>query len=115
MKRLHNTLRNLCLLLTFIAVGSFVSSRALGDDIPTFSDPDVNTFVKTYAQFCNDYLEAYKAVKAGDNSKITALQARLPELQSQAAQVAGKVKPDETTKFQTFVTACAQKLVDATK
>jgi hypothetical protein len=115
MKRFLHTLRNLCLVLTVIAVGSFVAGRALGDDIPTFSDPDVNTFVKAYSQFCDDYLEAYKAVKAGDNTKITALQAKLPELQSQAAAVAGKVKPDETTKFQTFVTACAQKLVDATK
>jgi hypothetical protein len=98
-----------------MAVGSFVTNRALGDDIPTFSDPDVTAFVKTYAQFVDDYLVAYQAVKAGDNTKITALQAKLPALQSQAAQVAGKVKPEETTKFQTFVTACAQKLVDATK
>jgi hypothetical protein len=115
MKRFSNTLRNLCLALALITVGSFVSSRALGDDIPTFSDQEVNTFVKAYSQFVDDYLEAYKAVKAGDNSKITALQAKLPELQSEAAQVAGKVKADEATKFQTFVTACAQKMVDATK
>jgi hypothetical protein len=115
MKKFYNTLRNLCLVLALMAVGGFVTSRALGDDIPTFSDQEVNTFVKTYAQFVNDYLDAYQAVKAGDNSKITALQAKLPELQSQAAQVAGKVKPDEAAKFQTFVTGCAQKIVDAMK
>jgi hypothetical protein len=115
MKKIHYTLRNLCLVLALIAVGSFVTSRALGDDIPTFSEPEVNTFVKSYAQFVSDYLDAYKAMKTGDNSNITALQAKLPELQSEATQVAGKVKPDEATKFQTFVTGCAQKIVDAMK
>jgi hypothetical protein len=115
MKKLYYTLRNLCLVIACMAVGSFIASRALGDDVPTFSDPAVNTFVKTYAQFVSDYLDAYKAMKTGDNSKITALQTKLPELQSEASQVAGKVKPDEATKFQTFVTGCAQKIVDATK
>jgi hypothetical protein len=115
MKKFYYTLRNLCLVVAFVAVGSFVASRALGDDIPTFSEPEVNTFVKTYAQFVSDYLDAYKAMKTGDNSKITALQAKLPELQSEATQVAGKVKPDEATKFSTFVSGCAQKIVDAMK
>ena len=87
----------------------------MGDDVPTFSDPDVTNFAKTYSQFVDDYVDACKAVKAGDNTKITALQARAPELQAQAAQVAGKLKPEESTKFQTFVTACTQKMVDAMK
>ena len=115
MNKLHYTLRNLCLVIAFLAVGSFVASRALGDDLPTFSEPEVNAFVKTYAQFVIDYLDAYKAMKAGDNSKITALQAKLPELQKEAGEVAGKVKPDEAQKFQTFATGCAQKIIDAMK
>jgi hypothetical protein len=115
MKKMYYTLRTLCLVFTLMVTGSFVTSRALGDDVPTFSDPDVTNFVKTYAQFVNDYIGAYKAAKAGDNTKINALQAKAPELQAQAAQVAGKLKPEESPKFQTFVTACSQKMLDAMK
>lgn len=115
MKNMYYTLRTLCLALTLMVTGSFVTSRALGDDVPTFSDPDVTNFVKTYSDFVNDYIDAYKAAKAGDNSKITALQAKAPQLQAQAAQVAGKLKPEESSKFQTFVTACSQKMLDAMK
>jgi hypothetical protein len=115
MKALGYSIRNLSVILTLVVVGSFVSSRALGDDIPQFSDPDVTAFVKSYAQFTTDYVEACKAVKAGDNSKMTALQSKAPEIQSQAAQMAGKVKADEASKFQAFVAACAQKIVDARK
>jgi hypothetical protein len=115
MKKMYYTLRTLCLVFTLMVTGSFVTSRALGDDVPTFSDPDVTNFAKTYSQFVDDYIDAYKAAKAGDNTKITALQAKAPELQAQAAQVSGKVKPEESSKFQTFVTACSQKMLDAMK
>jgi hypothetical protein len=115
MKKMYYTLRTLCLVFTLMVTGSFVTSRALGDDVPTFSDPDVTNFVKTYSDFVNDYIDAYKAAKAGDNSKITALQAKAPQLQAEAAQVAGKLKPEESSKFQTFVTACSQKMLDAMK
>jgi hypothetical protein len=115
MKKFYYPLRTLCLVFALMVTGSFVASRALGDDVPTFSDPDVTNFAKTYSDFVNDYIDAYKAAKAGDNSKITALQAKAPQLQAQAAQVAGKLKPEESSKFQTFVTACSQKMLDAMK
>ena len=115
MKTFYSRFQNLFLILAVMVTGSLVANRAFGDDIPTFSDPDVTNFVKTYSQFVDDYVEAYKAVKAGDNTKITALQARAPQLQAQAAQVAGKLKPEESSKFQTFVTACSQKMLDAMK
>ena len=69
--------------------------RLFADDIPTFSDPDLNIFVKSYAQFVIDYVDAYKAAKSGDNSKLQALQSRTGELQAQAAEIPGKIKPDE--------------------
>src|ERR1700740_1908770 len=115
MKALSYSIRNLFVILTLVAVGSFVSSRALGDDIPQFSDPDVNAFVKTYAQFTTDYVEACKAVKEGDNSKMSALQPKTRQIQSQAAQMGGQEKADEAPKFQAFVSACTQKIVDAMK
>ena len=117
MKKLSNTVRNLCLALALIAVGSFVTARALGDDIPTFSDPDVTSFCKSYAQFVDDFIDAYKAAKAGDTSKATALQSKAPELQAKAAQLAssGKLKTDEQSKYLAFVQAYSQKMVDALK
>ena len=115
MKTLPYSLRNLLLALALIVSASLVTTRAFGDDIPTFSDPDLNNFVKSYAQFVNDYVEACKAAKSGDTSKVTALQPRAQELQTQAAQVAGKLKPDEAPKFQTFIATYTQKITDALK
>jgi Ca2+-binding EF-hand superfamily protein len=115
MKAFSYSIRNLFVILTLVATGCFISSRALGDDIPQFSNADVNAFVKNYAQFTSDYVDACKAVKTGDSSKMTALQSKAPELQAQASQMAGKVTADEATKFQTFISACAQKIVDAMK
>jgi hypothetical protein len=91
------------------------TARAFADDLPTFSDPDVNTFVKTYAQFVDDYITALKAAKAGDNSKLAGVQTKAGELQTQATQATGKLKPDESEKFQKFVASCSQKIVDAVK
>jgi hypothetical protein len=91
----------------------FIASRVLADDLPSFSEPEVNTFVKSYAQFVDDYITAYKAAKSGDSSKVQALQAKSPELQAQGAQLVGKVKPDETEKFKAFITSCVQKILAA--
>ena len=113
MKAFSYSIRNLFVILTLVVTSSFMAGRVLGDDVPQFSDPDVNTFVKTYTQFTSDYVEACKAVKAGDSSKMTALQSKAPELQAQAGQVAGKLKADEASKFQTYISACAQKIVEA--
>jgi len=92
-----------------------LTARVFADDVPTFSDPDVNTFVKSYAQFVDDYVAALKAAKTGDNSKLSGVQARAGDLQSQATQASGKLKADENAKFQAFVATCTQKITDATK
>ncbi len=101
----------LTLLLVFFALGT----RLFADDIPTFNDPDVNAFVKSYAQFVIDYVDAYTAAKTGDNSKLQALQSKSRELQAQAAQIPGKIKPDEAEKFSTFIGRCSEKISDVTK
>jgi methionine synthase II (cobalamin-independent) len=87
-----------------------LAGRVFADDIPTFSEPEVNAFVKSYAQFADDYVVAYQAMKAGDNSKLQALHARAPALQQEAAQMSGKLKPDETATFSTFISKCVQKI-----
>src|SRR5258708_27071344 len=96
-------------LATAFSVFTF-SARALADDLPPFSDPDVNTFVKTYAQFVDDYITAIKAAKTGDNSKLADVQTKAGTLQSQATQAAGKLKPDESGNFQQFVVTCPHKI-----
>jgi hypothetical protein len=113
MKAFSYSIRNLFVILTLVVTGCFISSRALGDDIPQFSDPDVTAFVKAYAQFTSDYIDACKAVKTGDSSKMTALQSKAPELQAQASQMAGKVKADEAPKFQAFISDSTKKIVAA--
>jgi|GEM_PF-3450852 hypothetical protein len=79
-------------------------------DIPTFSEPEVNAFVKTYSEFADEYVVAYRAMKAGDNSKMQALQSKSAQLETESAKLAGKLKPNETDKFNAFVTSCAQKI-----
>jgi len=90
-----------------------IAGRVLADDLPSFSEPEVNTFVKSYAQFVDDYVVAYKAAKSGDASKMQALQEKAPELQAQGAQLAGKIKPDEIDKYKGFITNCMQKIAAA--
>ena len=85
------------------------ADRVLAEEIPTFSAPEVNTFVKSYSDFADEYVAAYKAMKAGDSSKIQELQSKSSELETEAAQITGKLKPNETDKFNAFVTSCAQR------
>ena len=88
-----------------------LTGRALADGLPTFSDPVVNTFVKTYSQFVDSYVDA---AKTGDTAKLTGIQAKESELQQQLAQLTqpnGKVKPDESAQFQTFLATYKQKIL----
>jgi hypothetical protein len=103
-------------LIRTIGTGLFALSlltaadRVLAEDIPTFSAPEVNTFVKSYSEFADQYVAAYKALKAGDRSKIQELQSKSSELETEAANVTGKLKPEETDKFNAFVTSCTQRI-----
>jgi hypothetical protein len=108
----RSALHPLCV-IAFVVL-SF-ASRIFADEVPTFSDPDVTAFVKNYAQFVHDYEDAYKEMKAGNNSKVQALQAKSTELQTEAGNVSTKVKPDEAQRFTDFIQKCAQKLLDITK
>lgn len=96
-----------CTLLFFVLA---FGTRLFADDIPAFGDPDVNSFVKSYAQFVTDYVDAYKTAKTGDNSKLQALEPKSRELQVQAAQIAGKIKPNEAEKFSAFIGRCSEKI-----
>jgi hypothetical protein len=88
-----------------------LSGHAFADGLPTFSDPAVNTFVKTYSQFVDSYVDA---AKTGDTAKLAGIQAKESELQQQLAQLTqpnGKVKQDEGAKFQTFLATYKEKIL----
>src|SRR3981189_2207887 len=85
------------------------TGRAFADSLPTLSDPVVNTFGKTYAQFIDSY---FYAAKTGDTARLAGIQAKESELQQQLAQLTqpnGKVKQDEDEKSQNFLAASKQK------
>ncbi|HEY4783657.1 MAG TPA: hypothetical protein VIH54_17700, partial [Chthoniobacterales bacterium] len=87
------------------------TGRAFADSLPTFSDPVVNTFVKTYAQFIDSYVDA---AKTGDTARLASIQAKESELQQQLAQLTqpnGKVKQDEAEKLQNFLAAYKDKIL----
>jgi hypothetical protein len=87
------------------------ADRTWADSLPTFSDPAVNTFVKTYSQFVDSYVDA---AKTGDTTKLTGIQAKESELQQQLAQLSqpnGKVKQEETEKFQNFLATYKEKIL----
>jgi hypothetical protein len=98
------------LLATAIAVFG-ITDRARADSLPTFSDPGVNTFVKTYSQFVDSYVDA---AKTGDTARLTGIQAKEAELQQQLAQLTqpnGKLKPEEAEKFQNFLATYKEKIL----
>jgi hypothetical protein len=85
--------------------------RATADSLPTFSDPVVNTFVKTYSQFVDSYVDA---AKTGDSARLTTIQAKESELQQQLGQLTqpnGKVKQEEGEKFQNFLATYKEKIL----
>src|SRR6266436_2853156 len=87
------------------------TGRAFADSLPTFSDPVVNTFVKSYSQFVDSYVDA---AKTGDTAKLAGIQAKESELQQQLAQLTqpnGKVKQDEGASFQTFLATYKEKIL----
>ncbi len=111
-----------CVALAMFAVVSVVRA----DDVPTFSDPDVTAFARSYGDFTTEYISIMKdymaAAKSGDSSKMQAsgtkvqdLQTKAADLQTQSTKLATKLKPEETEKFSTYLQGCAQKMVDALK
>ena len=86
------------------------------DELPKFSDPAVNSFVQSYAQFVNDYIQAYQAAKTGNNSQFVQLQKRIEPLEKQIATITDKLKSNsgEVEKYEAFVSAYTKKMIDAT-
>jgi hypothetical protein len=99
-------------LLLALALGNGFSvfslaGSALADELPTFGDPAVNSFVKTYSQFVDSYVDA---AKTGDASKLATVQAKEAEIQQQFTLAIGKLRPEEAEKFQPFLARSKDKI-----
>jgi peptidoglycan hydrolase CwlO-like protein len=87
------------------------------DELPKFSDADVNSFVSDYATFVTKYIQAYQAAKAGNLSQFTQLKTQVQPLQDKVTKVAEKLrsKPEETQRYEQFIADYTEKMIDATK
>jgi hypothetical protein len=83
--------------------------------LPNFSNPDVNTFIKTYEQFAIDYLDAIKAMNNGDDSKIQAMADRSATMLDTIPTIAALLKEDEKAKYAAYLNGWKEKLEAATK
>jgi peptidoglycan hydrolase CwlO-like protein len=91
--------------------------RVQADDLPKFSDSEVNNFVNQYADFVGKYIEAYKAAKTGNASAFDQLKTQVQPLQNKVSTVADKLKsnPAEVQKYEEFIATYTEKMIDATK
>lgn len=126
--RLFLLRRHLALFALSLALAcvTFAGTVRADDAPPTFNDPDVTAFVKSYGDFADHYSANMKdymaAVKSGDTAKMQAGAAKMQadtsksaEIQAKASAMTGKIKPDEVQKFSAYLQKCAQKMADAAK
>jgi flagellar biosynthesis chaperone FliJ len=87
------------------------------DELPQFSDAEVNQFVSQYAELVTKYIQAYQAAKAGNPSAFDQLKTQVKQLQDEVAKVAEKLrsKPEEAQRYEQFIADYTEKMVDATK
>lgn len=111
------------LALALFALGGIVRAE---DAAPTFSDPEVTAYAKSYGEFTDHYAANMKnylaAVKSGDTAKMQEAAKKVQEdttksaeIQTKSATISSKVKPDEVQKFSGYLQKCAQKMADAAK
>lgn len=87
------------------------------EELPKFSDAEVNQFVSQYADLVTKYIQAYQAAKAGNPSAFEQLKTQVKQLQDEVDKVAEKLrsKPDEVLRYEQFIATYTQKMIDATK
>src|SRR5258708_3717522 len=87
------------------------------DELPKFSDAEVNQFVSQYADLVTKYIQAYQAAKAGNLSQFTQVKTQVKQLQDQVTKVAEKLrsKPEETQRYEQFIADYTEKMITATK
>jgi membrane-bound lytic murein transglycosylase B len=105
------------LLIAAMSTLALSASPAKADELPKFSDAEVNQFVSQYADFVTKYIQAYQAAKAGNPAAFDQLKAQVQQLQDEVAKVAEKLKakPEEAQRYEEFIASYAEKMIDASK
>lgn len=87
------------------------------DELPKFSDAEVNQFVSQYADFVTKYIQAYQAAKTGNPAAFEQLKTQVQQLQDEVAKVAEKLKakPEEAQRYEQFIANYTEKMIDASK
>ena len=111
--------------LKWFCIGTFATALLVvlfpksvwADELPKFSDAEVNGFVSDYAAFVTKYIQAYQAAKAGNPSQFAQLKTQVKQLQDQVTKVAEKLrsKPDDAQRYEQFIADYTEKMIDATK
>jgi hypothetical protein len=114
MKKRFYSIRGARAVLPLLVVAAF-ARPGLSDEIPRFTDPDVNVFVEAYIRFVKDYAEVCREARNGDTSKLAPLEVRSRELQARAAEMPTKLKPEEVESYQGFIWTYNRKMFDALK
>lgn len=84
------------------------------EEIPTFSDPEVQDYVNDYTAFLKKYI---KALKEKDTEKLEKLSKDMEKFSKRSTGVANKLaaKPEEAKKFADYFTKLAERLTEAGK
>ena len=82
--------------------------------VPTFSDPDVQSYVNDYTAWVNAYMDAYKSK---DMTKLSDYSMKAQDWSTRGVTVSQKLanNPDEAKKFSDYMTKLANDLVAAAK
>lgn len=83
-------------------------------EMPSFSDPEIQKFVKDYTEFVTTYAGAYKTK---DMSKVAMLTPKVAEWSSRSMSVAQKLaaNPEDATKFNAYMKSLGEQLSEAMK
>jgi uncharacterized protein (DUF3084 family) len=105
------------LLIASILTSALSTLPTKADELPKFSDAEVNQFVSQYADLVTKYIQAYQAAKAGNAAAFDQLKIQVQQLQEEVAKVAEKLKakPEEAQRYEQFIASYTEKMIDASK
>ena len=104
-------------LATSILTLELSTLRTQADELPKFTDAEVNQFVSQFADLVTKYIQAYQAAKAGNPAAFDQLKTQVKQLEDEVPKVSEKLKarPEEAQKYEQFIANYTEKMIDATK
>jgi hypothetical protein len=105
------------LLVASILALELSALRTRADELPKFSDAEVNQFVSQFADLVTKYIQAYQTAKAGNPSAFDQLKTQVKQLEDEVPKVGEKLKakPEEAQRYEEFIANYTEKMIDATK